>query len=549
MRASQEPLWLAVRILRVGSLLDLKQPEVARNGRRPYAVGVFAIPSQQPSWNNPISMQAEFKILQMKSVSDEASLWKCIVAEATKSKNKLKQVGSVKCNLRLVRCDRRQLTSMEPIFNTAVCCTPQPLVKPLSTSSGEMFVTLERGSFTKGNKRAAKNVEIVVTLRDNTATNVEKCFVVSPGHTPKTEYRSSIIYHTNEPQWMEQFHVCFPIAKISNLHLYFELYHVSKSSVPYPFAFTFAHLIDNQHALALDSTDLQLWAIPFPTPNNPIFYLMTDWEGIKLTNELLAVNVRFMHPFVYSHLFTQIPRLGLDCKVVLSLDTFEWRGVCKQWLPTRVATSLPVHTSSTSASDVASSTRTLIAIIKSDVFLAYRVDASLWDMAARAGPSSPVTDLSVSGDPLLSFFLEDAVVVNMDQGRHFKLGVFSWAYALVIEFPSVNEMDRCFRALNEARVSVMKNRLRSLGVDLSKSRPATPKPPDMSHSTINGSHSSQAIAPRPVSLDPKATESLQGRFKAAKSNLEAVRAKQQSVTQVIAKLQAQIAQLNGQPHP
>ncbi len=97
----------------------------------------------------------------------------------------------------------------------------------------DFYVMLLGGVFvsTLDGKKAPKNLEIQVTVRNANGDTIENCIATGSGDGgPITEHRTTVYYHSNTPQYNELLCLKLTPDQLAKCHLFFTFWHVSSSS-------------------------------------------------------------------------------------------------------------------------------------------------------------------------------------------------------------------------------------------------------------------------------------------------------------------------------
>ena len=155
------------------------------------------------------------------------------------------------------------------------------VVLPTDTRN-DMYVTLIKGKFGQDRKRAAKNVAVrVYALNEKGASMRVLVQGTGPQTSLQSEYRSTVYYHNNEPEFRETLRIRIPEAavtpadraraktrgfgassadryraradELSKCHLLFVFFHASSNpKKTHPFAFTFLQLTNPEGVVEPD---------------------------------------------------------------------------------------------------------------------------------------------------------------------------------------------------------------------------------------------------------------------------------------------------------
>ena len=94
----------------------------------------------------------------------------------------------------------------------------------------DFYLTIEKGTFERGGKAAARNIEVSISVVDRAGDAIENCIVAAAGIPAKTRLESTVLYHTNSPIWCETFRLEVPIEKFYHSHIRIEFRHCSSES-------------------------------------------------------------------------------------------------------------------------------------------------------------------------------------------------------------------------------------------------------------------------------------------------------------------------------
>eukprot|EP00300_Choanocystis_sp_HF-7_P021319 c20763_g9_i4.p1 GENE.c20763_g9_i4~~c20763_g9_i4.p1 ORF type:complete len:458 (+),score=80.61 c20763_g9_i4:154-1527(+) len=422
----------------------------------------------------------------------------------------------------VVRCDafqglRDRILELHGAFRSVPVCECQPISHSPHAASpytALMTLLLLDGRFYKGSKKVQQNVEAVVTLRNHAGDPLPDCFAIGPTGQRMTRYRSPVLYHLDTPSWSENIHVFFPLAQIGQLHLFIELYHVPSNAAAYPIGFCFKSLVDAVNQPALDDHTLLVFEKPYPFPHNKTFYLIPKALEAPKVKETVSINLRLVNPMIIGRGRRQIPQLGCDCSVKLRLENCQWKGICKQVRPLAKKFAAPSESS------------VLLIAISGNILVCFDVHVTAWDVARK--PGSKIENTVEIGSPLLSIFLEECTARPLDESpKDTRLGVFSWSLSHAFEFPTRKAMEACYRALYQAKIGYLRNRLnalpRSQGPSDPSSHPRTQS--SLEPRSRVGTVSSAAGSVGQAVIDARGTEQLQNRYRTVSLQLAQVQRK------------------------
>ncbi|XP_015795969.1 dedicator of cytokinesis protein 3 isoform X2 [Tetranychus urticae] len=117
------------------------------------------------------------------------------------------------------------------IFQNVTCLTGKmgfPDVIMPGDVRNDLYLTLESGEFEKGGKSIPKNVEAHTTLYGADAAPIINSISYGCGIDSVTTYTSQVLYHNNNPRWMESIKVLIPLEVCDlKAHIRIEFRHCS----------------------------------------------------------------------------------------------------------------------------------------------------------------------------------------------------------------------------------------------------------------------------------------------------------------------------------
>jgi len=118
----------------------------------------------------------------------------------------------------------------------------------------DIFITLESGEYSQDRKTSAKNVEIVVQARNEAGELLTNALFY--GDRLKSEFRSIVFYHSNQPHWSETFRVNVPVSVLDQTYLVFSIRHctTSENKERIPFAMTYLKLTNPDGTVIANKT-------------------------------------------------------------------------------------------------------------------------------------------------------------------------------------------------------------------------------------------------------------------------------------------------------
>lgn len=269
----EKDLWLVIQIYRIGKMLINETSKKAMNQKfkRPY--GVAACSFRDINQSSFIHEEKEIS-LKVTSCVDKEELFINLHENIIKKASPRFSSSSEKANLglhiglQIMFGDLMSLKAVHPVlFNKGVdlvqkCMFPESLLP--GEVRNDLYIVLNCGDFERGNKKAAKNVEVELTAFDSDGKPIPDCIYGGISEPPTTSYLSTVFYHNNNPRWMETIKFCLPIEKFTGAHIRLDLRHCSTRDKGEKklFGFTFLKitssditLMDNAHTLCIYKCD------------------------------------------------------------------------------------------------------------------------------------------------------------------------------------------------------------------------------------------------------------------------------------------------------
>eukprot|EP00736_Rhodelphis_marinus_P004252 Rmarinus@m.2576 len=233
---SQE-LYLVVRIVRDGRLVfdeKAKPPEDKEPiCRRPYGCAVFGLSS--PFVMERLIGETEYSpdnvgIFMPTTESRFATLHEDLI-NRTGQYQEAPRAKGVAMGIILYQGSYSQVIARRPELKTH-CCTSMlafPDVISPEDRRDDLYLQIEGGEFLQDRKTAAKNVECTMQVIRNDGVILKGCIVPGTGefNTPMDTYRNVVIYHDNQPKWLETVKLTVPREDLPKAHLHFSFRHCS----------------------------------------------------------------------------------------------------------------------------------------------------------------------------------------------------------------------------------------------------------------------------------------------------------------------------------
>ncbi|XP_063679023.1 dedicator of cytokinesis protein 3-like isoform X4 [Bolinopsis microptera] len=105
-----------------------------------------------------------------------------------------------------------------------------PAVINPTDQRNDLYITLREAKFSKGSKKAERNLLVQVSVRDAKGNEVKGAISRGTGEPTVDTYRSSVIYHCNSPLWDETLRINLPdhgSYSFANCHLLFTFRHAN----------------------------------------------------------------------------------------------------------------------------------------------------------------------------------------------------------------------------------------------------------------------------------------------------------------------------------
>ncbi|KAL6044687.1 Dedicator of cytokinesis protein 3, partial [Balamuthia mandrillaris] len=312
-------LFLVCRLVRTGKMLlvdngaKTKPSKILKNKaidyRRPFACGVLSLSYEQfvpekkrftggfnikqAALDNQDIIEHQMSVFTTSQETNFATLHQMIITN--NNITPLPQSLGIKIGLCLLRGDDSDAAvteHMQELEKDGISFTKK-LAVDLGENRNEMYVTLDSTEVSQDRKRSAKNVEIIMSIRDSKGNILPDGICRGAGDPPASTYQSIVFYHTNTPKWDETVPILIPPTDITNYHLYFEIRHCSTKNSKKErstFAFTFIRLTDEFGTVLADGEHVLPTFKPMKGDAPPTLYLTDSSKVQQRKGEMLKVN-------------------------------------------------------------------------------------------------------------------------------------------------------------------------------------------------------------------------------------------------------------------
>ncbi|XP_074603894.1 dedicator of cytokinesis spg isoform X2 [Brevipalpus obovatus] len=198
--------------------------------KRPFGSAILQI--SELVKNDQMEKECVLKLFSSNSESDQHQVHDMIFRKQT---NKLTQVqgSSISVSLKfLIGPEPSKVINDNPIIFQNISCLTSKMGFPGVIMPGDvkndLYLVLESGEFEKGGKSIPKNIEATITLYE--ANGQPICGSISYGSGVEliTTFVSQVLYHNNNPRWMESLKVLIPLEVFDlKAHLRIEFRHCS----------------------------------------------------------------------------------------------------------------------------------------------------------------------------------------------------------------------------------------------------------------------------------------------------------------------------------
>ncbi|KYQ89326.1 SH3 domain-containing protein [Tieghemostelium lacteum] len=246
-------LYLVCRLIRTGKMLyDSNKKAGTIHYRRPFGCSVLKIED-----NVSIGKEMEHTIPIYTSTGE--STFPILHEMIIKNPSNLQAVPKAKgicVGLTLLPGDLKQVIKENPVLEevskTNKLGFPE-VIFPGETRN-DIFITLDSGEYSQDRKTSAKNVEVIIQARLEDGELVKDCLFY--GDKLKSEFKSIVFYHSNQPHWVETFRVNVPISILDQVYLVFSIRHctTSENKERTPFAMSYLKLTNPDGTVIANKT-------------------------------------------------------------------------------------------------------------------------------------------------------------------------------------------------------------------------------------------------------------------------------------------------------
>ncbi|KAK6177339.1 hypothetical protein SNE40_015458 [Patella caerulea] len=238
----QKDIYLVAQIYRLGKVLldNTSKKTPAYKYRRPWGASVFYLKEFLKTREGHID-QKNFQFRVQSCTDNESSIsqlhetlikkYQSQAQSVPKASSAEKANSGIAVTLQLFDGDLTTVKGENPILFTKDIAIVQKLGFSDVVNPGEvrndLYITICSAEFERGSKKAAKNVEVDVTVYDEGGHIIPSCIDGGCGEEALTVYRSAVFYHNNSPKWNDIIRLAIPIEKFTGAHIRFEFFHCS----------------------------------------------------------------------------------------------------------------------------------------------------------------------------------------------------------------------------------------------------------------------------------------------------------------------------------
>ncbi|EFA76538.1 SH3 domain-containing protein [Heterostelium album PN500] len=237
----QMDLYLVCRLIRKGKMLTESSKKAGPLlYRRPFGCSVLRI-------EDAITVGKEMEHTIPIYTSNQESTFALLHEMIIKNPGNLQQVPKAKgicVGMTLLPGELKQVIKENPVLEEVSVTNKLgfPEVIYPGDQRNDLFFTIESGEYSQDRKTSAKNVEIIVQARLENGDLVKDCLFNGDKH--RSEYKSVVFYHSNQPHWSETVRVNVPLSILEQVYLVFAIRHctTSETKEKVPFAMSYLKL-------------------------------------------------------------------------------------------------------------------------------------------------------------------------------------------------------------------------------------------------------------------------------------------------------------------
>ncbi|EGG21230.1 SH3 domain-containing protein [Cavenderia fasciculata] len=234
----QADLYLVCRLVRKGKMLVDGKKTGPLPYRRPFGCSVLRI-------DDNITVGRELVHTIPIYTSTQESVFPILHEMIIKNATNLQQVPKAKgicIGLTLLPGELKQVIKENPVLEEVQQTSKLgfPDVIYPGDQRNDLFITLESGEYSQDRKTSAKNVEIIVQARLENGDLVKDCLFTGDKH--RSEYKSIVFYHSNQPHWSETIKINVPLQLLDQIYLVFSIRHCTTSETKERIPFGMSYL-------------------------------------------------------------------------------------------------------------------------------------------------------------------------------------------------------------------------------------------------------------------------------------------------------------------
>uniref|UniRef100_UPI00358F211C dedicator of cytokinesis protein 3-like n=1 Tax=Myxine glutinosa TaxID=7769 RepID=UPI00358F211C len=232
-------LYIIIHVIRYGRMLpnDSRKPSTTSLYRRPYGCAVLGIREWiQSHIESPDEREFVLKVYTCNHENEWHQIQDHIIRKSSNKYNAASSHYGVILSLQLLHGEMEHV-QQDPLLQTRALVIVRKLglsdvIMPEKKIVGcdirnDLYVILEKGEFERGGKSVPKNIEVTMYVLSPEGEVLKDYITLGSGESNLHEYRSYVMYHSNNPRWGELIKLTIPIDKFRNSHLRFEFRHCS----------------------------------------------------------------------------------------------------------------------------------------------------------------------------------------------------------------------------------------------------------------------------------------------------------------------------------